>query len=472
LVIGPFLIMAIFGLGYDDEPAKLRTLFVAPEGSPLLDQVEGYADEISNFVDYAGATTDEAAARGQLLDDDVDLLVIFPDAPFETILEGERAQVTVVHARLDPIEQTAITFASRIGIDEINGQILAGIVEGGQALAEPGNDVFGGASSAIDALGQAAAAGDEQDRADAIQALDEAASRLALTVRASSQLTDQLVGDDGGSAPDFAAPLDDVRVRLADMREDPSEENIEKHVGELTDVVGSLEDDYARFTSVDAGVLVRPFESDVRLAVEGVDNVTDWYAPAAVVLMLQQFGVAFGALSFVRERRLGIVDVYRVAPVNATATLLGKYAAYMLIGSAIGATLTGLVVGLLDVPIAASVGEVALVMALTLFASIGVGFVISLASASDAQAVQYTMILLLASLFFSGFFLSVDQLQDVTKWVTYLLPVSYGMTLLRDVMLRGAPIDPEILGGLVVYGVVMFVLAWLGTRRRMSIART
>ena len=41
--------------------------------------------------------------------------------------------------------------------------------------------------------------------------------------------------------------------------------------------------------------------------------------------MLQQFGVAFGALSFVRERRLGIVDVYRVAPVNATATLIGKY---------------------------------------------------------------------------------------------------------------------------------------------------
>jgi ABC-2 type transport system permease protein len=109
---------------------------------------------------------------------------------------------------------------------------------------------------------------------------------------------------------------------------------------------------------------------------------------------------------------------------------------------------------------------------LTLFASIGVGFVISLASASDAQAVQYTMILLLASLFFSGFFLSVSQLRDEAKWLSLLLPVSYGMRLLRDVMLRGAPIDHQVLGGLVVYGIVMFALAWLGTRRRMSIART
>ena len=72
--------------------------------------------------------------------------------------------------------------------------------------------------------------------------------------------------------------------------------------------------------------------------------MTDWYAPAAVILMLQQFGVAFGALSFVRERQLGIVDVYRVAPVNATETLLGKYLAYLVIGGAIGAVLTALIV--------------------------------------------------------------------------------------------------------------------------------
>jgi ABC-2 type transport system permease protein len=82
------------------------------------------------------------------------------------------------------------------------------------------------------------------------------------------------------------------------------------------------------------------------------------------------------------------------------------------------------------------------------------------------------MILLLASLFFSGFFLSINQLQDEAKWVSLLLPVSYGMRLLRDVMLRGAPIDREVFAGLVIYGVVMFALAWLGTRRRMSIART
>jgi ABC-2 type transport system permease protein len=470
LVIGPFLIMALFGLGYRNEPPRMRTLFVAPEDSPLHDHIEEYAAEIEQFVELAGVTSDQRFARDQLLDDKVDLVVTFPDAPLERVLENERAEVTVVHSRLDPVEQTAINFASQIGIDEINGQILASIVEGGQSLTEPATDVFSGVTVALDALVVASESGDEQARIAAIEALDEATARMAFTVRASAALSEELIGDETGD--ELTDPVDDIRGRLRDMRADPSQENVAEHVGALRELVAGLQQNFQQFTNVDPNVLVRPLESDVQLAVPGVHRVTDWYAPAAVVLMLQQFGVAFAALSFVRERRLGIVDVYRVAPVNATATLLGKYCAYMLIGSGIAAALTGLVVGVLDVPVAASVAEVAIVMALSLFASIGVGFVISLASASDAQAVQYTMILLLASLFFSGFFLSVNQLNDTARMFSYALPVSYGMQLLRDVMLRGAPIDRELLLGLVGYGCGMFVLAWLGARRRMSIART
>ncbi|HZG96284.1 MAG TPA: ABC transporter permease, partial [Mycobacteriales bacterium] len=119
----------------------------------------------------------------------------------------------------------------------------------------------------------------------------------------------------------------------------------------------------------------------------------------------------------------------------------------------------------------ASVGEVVLAMGLSLFASIGVGFVISLASASDAQAVQYTLIVLLASLFFSGFFLSIGQLGGAAQWAGYLLPVTYGMNLLRDVMLRGADLDRTVTLQLLAYGVVMFALALWGTRRRMAVAR-
>ncbi|MBI5087345.1 MAG: ABC transporter permease, partial [Actinobacteria bacterium] len=136
-------------------------------------------------------------------------------------------------------------------------------------------------------------------------------------------------------------------------------------------------------------------------------------------------------------------------------------------GSGIGARLTTLVVTSLDVKMAASIGDVASVMLLSLFASIGVGFLISLGSSTDAQAVQYSLILLLASLFFSGFFLSLGQMEGVARVIGWFLPVTYGMRLLRDVMLRGAPLDMGVTLGLAGFGVAMFLLALLATNRRL-----
>lgn len=381
MVIGPFLIMAAFGIGYRDTPTLMRTVFVAPPGSPFLDQIETYAAEVGEYVDYVGTSTDPEAAHRMLLDGDADLIVTFPDDPLGSVLRSERAPITVTHTRLDPIERTAIIFASRLSVDRINAQVLASIVGEGQ----------------------------------------EAATTVT---------------------------------------ESPA----------LRELLGAADTDLTQLAAIDAEVIVRPFQSDVNLAVDHVRHVTDWYAPAAIVLMLQQFGVAFGALTFVRERQLGITDVFRVAPVGPGAALVGKYLGHLLIGCAIGAALTALVVATLDVPLAGSYVDVAIVMALTLFGSIGLGFVISLLSSTDAMAVQYTMITLLASLFFSGFFLNLAQLGEVARAIGWALPVTYGMQMLRDVMLRGADIDSRLVAGLAGYGAVMFAIGMVGAGRRMRTA--
>ena len=472
LVLGPFLIMAIFGLGYRDTPATLRTVFIAPEGSPLLEQVEQYADDLDSYVELVDIGSDGAAARQQLVDGDIDLIVTFPDDPLGTVLAGEQAPITVVHTRLDPIEQTAIDFAARLAVSEINSQILATVVGEGQELVEPAGGIVDVASTAVDALASATEAGDTAGAQAALDDLDNAIGQLGFSVLTSTQLTSQLTGSDAleGPSAEVTDTIAALRSTVEDLRADDAAA-VSSRVEQLDELLATLSAQYDQFTSVDPAILVAPFDSEVSLAVEDVNRVTDWYAPAAVILMLQQFGIAFGALTFVRERQLGIVDIFRVAPVSASETLVGKYLAFLAVGGAIGAVLTTLVVTTLDVPIAGTIAQIAIVMALSLFASIGVGFVISLASATDAQAVQYTMIILLASLFFSGFFLSIGQMEGLAQVISWLLPVSYGMKLLRDVMLRGTDLDLLYVGGLAAFGTVMFVLALIGTRRRMSTAQ-
>src|SRR5204863_2012939 len=89
-----------------------------------------------------------------------DVVVQSPADPLRTVLSGKQAPITVLHTRLDPIEQTAIDFAARLAVDEINSRILATVVTEGQQTARPLGDVFAAASAAVTAIDQAIARAD------------------------------------------------------------------------------------------------------------------------------------------------------------------------------------------------------------------------------------------------------------------------------------------------------------------------
>jgi ABC-2 type transport system permease protein len=300
-------------------------------------------------------------------------------------------------------------------------------------------------------------------------------SQLQSAYRSSALFIDDLAGDTSvgdkaaKSSESLSATLAALRRNVDDVRSSLQSGDVDRPaLDTLSDGLTTANGQFDEFTAVQPKVLVRPFVSQVGNALPGGHNVTDWYAPAAIILLLQQFGVALAALSFVRERQQGIVDLFRVTPVSAAQSLLGKYLGFLFIGGGVATVLTVLVVRALDVPVVGTATALAATVGLTLFASVGLGFVISLMSGNDTQAVQYAMLVLLASLFFSGFFLSLDQLGPAAHVVSWLLPVTYGMRLLRDVMLVGRPLDLQVTLGLAAYGVAMFVLAWYGTRRRLA----
>lgn len=122
----------------------------------------------------------------------------------------------------------------------------------------------------------------------------------------------------------------------------------------------------------------------------------------------------------------------------------------------------------LGVPILGDPLHYMLVLATLLFTSLGFGFVISLASQTDSQAVQYAMILLLAGVFFSGFFVALYLLWEPVRLISWMLPVTYGMLLLQQVMLLGDTPDVRLLGDLALMGILSFLLAWWMLRRLMA----
>ncbi len=394
LVLGPFAVLLVFGLGYRDEAPHYSTVFVGADDSVLTQKVGAYADEISKFVDVVGTVDDVHVARRMLADGKVDLAVVLPDDPVGDVLDGKASRIVILHDRLDPVEQVAIGFAAQLAVDQMNAEVLTAVADQGQDLARPLKD----------------------------------------TVRALDDLTHGT-----------------QRVRAA--------------VGS-----GTGAGDLGELTDIRPEILVRPFAGDVEALHPTPARATDFYAPSALVLLVQHFGVSFGALTFVRERQLGIVELFQVSPLGAVQALVGKYLGYLLFGGLVSAALGALVVGVLDIPLQGEVGDLALVLAAVLTASVGLGFVLSLVARTDTEAVQYAMITLLASLFFSGFFLSVEQLSWPAQAVSWALPVTYGIRMLQDVMLRGDRPDPQLLAVLGGYGLAMFLVALVRVRARFATA--
>jgi ABC-2 type transport system permease protein len=212
-------------------------------------------------------------------------------------------------------------------------------------------------------------------------------------------------------------------------------------------------------------VVAQPTTAETENLAPTEPNVVSFFGPAVFALVIQHLAITLTALSLVRERLSGQLDRFRVAPVTSTELLVGKYVAYGVLSLAMGGIVGGLLVGVLGVPLLGGWPAFVGIVLLLTFASLGVGLLISLVADSERQAVQLSMILLLASVFFSGFVLPVSDFAEWTQYIAYSLPVTHGIALLQDHMLRGEVQQPWMLGALAAIGAALYLVSLLRLRR-------
>jgi ABC-2 type transport system permease protein len=222
------------------------------------------------------------------------------------------------------------------------------------------------------------------------------------------------------------------------------------------------------FRTVTSETLVTPFISEEQGLANLELTITMFFAPAVIALLLQHFSITFASLSIVRESNLGVMELFRVSPITAFETLVGKYLSYFFFEIILAGIITVLAIWLLDIPMIRNLQNYALAVAALLFASLGMGFLISLISQNDTQAVQYSMLLLLASIFFSGFLLDLRMMKEPVTFLSWGLPSTYGVRMFQDIMLRGADASSSVLLGITAIGTILFLLNWLLLQRKIG----
>jgi len=374
LVLGPFLIILLFGISFPEQNRSLRTTLVVSEQSPLMNEAESLTESIGGSIIYQGLETDKDVALAELALRQTDMVVVVPDNPLEKISNNEQAKLMIYHNEVDPFQSAYIESVGRIYTNEVNNRILTSLTREGR-----------------------------------------------------ESLQENLIGTLSGSNESLPA-LD----------------------------------------SVDSRVLVRPFIPEVSGLSEMKFTPVGFLTPAVIILLLQHLSVTFAALSIVRESRSGIMELFRVAPLTPFETLLSKYFSYLIFNILIAALLTALIVWGMGIPMLGQWADYSLALISVIVTSLGVGFLISLISNTEIQAVQYSMLFLLMSVFFSGFFLDLRLMWEPMKVLAWSLPATYGIKMLHDVMLRGYSIPLLVSLGLAAIGVVLFIVNYLLLRRKMT----
>jgi ABC-2 type transport system permease protein len=405
LVFGPFLLMFLFGLGYPEQNRSLRTIFVAEDPNSVQGVMSLFTESLPPSIASQEVETNKELALAKLALNEADLVVVIPNDPMGTVAQNQQAKFTVYHKEVDPFQIAYINSVARIYTDEVNRRILQTITEQGQANA--GN-----------------VQGDLENAIAKTQALKQA-----------------------------LPPGDPNTTQVNDLEKD------------LTNVHEQL----TTFRSLGSEVLVNPFTVDTTPLGNRQFTPTEFFAPAVIVLLLQHLSITFASLSIVRERRSGIMELFRVAPITAFETLVGKFISYLLFEILLAGIITFLAVWLLKIPMIGQWINYAIAVIILLFTSLAVGFFISLISETDTQAVQYSMLLLLASIFFSGFFLDLRLMWQPIKVLAWSLPATYGIRMLQDIMLRGASVPLLIAEGLALIGIALFLVNWVLLRRRMEV---
>ncbi|CAA9478235.1 MAG: hypothetical protein AVDCRST_MAG05-1106 [uncultured Rubrobacteraceae bacterium] len=470
LLVGPILIMTTFGLSLDVENLlRPRALIVVEPGSEGARLFERFREEFTDRTQFVGTTDNAEAARERLLQGEVDAVIFVPDEPLGTVAGGQQAMLRVVYNTINPVFGTRVPSRSYSLVLDLNQSLVQAAIEEEIGNLRRAQGQMAALERRLEQGSAAAEALSSQEALDATAGLDEALTNLENAARVWQSVRP---GEDRNASEETLDRVAAAQQTLEEVREaqKAGAEELEGRSGlaELRENLTSLQEALGQLPAeVPARVLANPFA----LKTENLASpppVVGFYAPAVLAVLVQHIAVSLGSLSLIRERLSGAHEFFEVSPLGPGRLLAGKFVAYC--GLVLGANVAvaAALAGFLGVPIEGGFALLILAMLLLTLASLGLGFVISALARSELQAVQVSMLLLIASGFFAGFLFPLDQMTQPAVGVSYLLPASYGIRALQDVMIRGQGISAAELIPLLLMAVLTLAAAryLLGRKRR------
>jgi ABC-2 type transport system permease protein len=244
---------------------------------------------------------------------------------------------------------------------------------------------------------------------------------------------------------------------------DGSDSNVSAQaLASLNGLVAQQNLDAARAAGVQPVVSAQPI---ILFNPEG--RTANYIIPGLIAIVMQLAAMVLAAIAVVKEREQGTMEQLLVTPIHPIGLVLGKLAPYLVIGIVEMAAILTIMRFAFGVPIHGSLLLLFATAVVYLFALLALGLTISMRVQTQIQGVQMAQMLLLPSIFLSGYIFPVAGLPRVLYWIGRALPATHMIDIMRGAVLRSAgPFDllPSILA-LAALSVVLVTISVRGVRR-------
>jgi ABC-2 type transport system permease protein len=219
------------------------------------------------------------------------------------------------------------------------------------------------------------------------------------------------------------------------------------------------------------GKLDPPIDVRLRVWYNSELESRNYIVPGLIAVIMMIIAAMLTSLTIAREWENGSMEQLLSTPVRAHEIVLGKMAAYFVLGLADALITIGVGVLLFKVPLR---GNPLLVLATCCIFLVGVlfwGIFLSASTKNQLMAYQLGMLTsFLPAFLLSGFIFAIDNMPVVIQVVTYVFPSRYFITILKGLFLKGVELHVlwvEVVL-LTVYAVVLFLAATRKLKRKIA----
>jgi len=164
-----------------------------------------------------------------------------------------------------------------------------------------------------------------------------------------------------------------------------------------------------------------------------------YMVPGIIVILVTMITVVLTAMAIVREREeRGTLEQLMVTPITRLEIILGKTIPFGILGlmelsiSLVAARL------IYHITIAGSLPVFYGITVIFIFCTLGLGIFISTISRTQQQALFAAWFILVFCLLLSGLILPLENMPDILYYVTYINPLRYYLTIVRELFLKGS----------------------------------